>query len=89
MIPHNPIHEAEKFVKDLHDGAEKITRPVKRKYPLVFGFLIAFSASAIISGLNLIIKDIVVLNEHPILLVLMGSLVLLLTGKLYVVLEKK
>ena len=84
----DPIQEIEEVVKDVHERAGKYTRPVFVRYPLVFAFLIVFSIAAILHGFDLLTDEIPVFRDHPILLILIGILALLLTGKLYESLER-
>ncbi|MFZ2522950.1 MAG: hypothetical protein WAW92_01025 [Minisyncoccia bacterium] len=84
----DPILETEKMIREIHDGVSSYTNPVLRKYPLIFAFLVTFSFSAILHSFGLIIDDVPLLREHPYYLMLVGILVLILTGTLYKKLEK-
>lgn len=84
----DPIQKAEEVVREVHEIAGKYTKPVFRRYPLLFTFLIVFSAAAILDGFRLFTDQIPLFQEHPIYLMLIGVLALLLTGKLYESLEK-
>lgn len=84
----DPIQEIEEVVKEVHDSAGKYARPVFRRYPLLFSFLIVFSASAILEGFRIFVEENPLFYRHPIFLMVLGILVLLFTGKLYHSLEK-
>ena len=84
----DPIQEIEEVVREVHDNASRYTQPVFMRYPLLFAFLIVFSAAAILDGFQLFTDQIPLFKEHPIILIALGVLVLLLTGKLYESLEK-
>jgi hypothetical protein len=84
----DPIQEMEKVVREVHDTAGKYARPVFRRYPLLFAFLIVFSAAAILDGFRLFTDEIPLFKEHPIYLIIIGILALLFTGKLYESLDK-
>lgn len=84
----DPIQEMEEMVKDIHDRAGKYTEPVLARYPLLFAFLLVFSAAAILDGFKLFTDEIPLFREHPALLMALGVLLLLFTGKLYQSLEK-
>jgi hypothetical protein len=84
----DPIQEIEEVVKEVHERAGRYTQPVFSRYPLLFAFLLVFSAAAILDGFRLFTDDIPLFQEHPIYLIIIGSLVLLFTGKLYESLEK-
>lgn len=84
----DPIHSVEKIVKEVHDTTSKYTEPVLSRYPLLFAFLVIFSASMIMKGFERIIDRIPFLQQNPILLLLTGILMLTLTGSLYKWLNK-
>ena len=84
----DPIQQAEKVVKEMHDNAGKITQPVLKRYPLLFTFLILFGVSATMNGFKILVEDIPIFHEHPGYMMLAGIIVLLFTGKLYKSLAK-
>ena len=84
----DPIQQAEKIIKGVHDSAGKYTQPVLKRYPLVFAFLVIFSVSAIMKGFGDLIAQVAFFKEHPAILMVIGIVVLLLTGKLYKWLQK-
>ena len=88
MYPKDPIQEAEKIVKNFNDTAGKYTRPVLQHYPFLFAFLLTFGVSAILEGLRFLIEKIEFLTDNPLILILIGVIILLLTGTLYTKLEK-
>ncbi len=88
MYKKDPIQEAEKLLKGVHDSAGKYTQPVLSRYPLLFAFLVIFSVSAIMKGFGDIIAKVELFKNHPALLMVIGIVVLLLTGKLYKWLQK-
>lgn len=84
----DPLVHAEQIIKNVHDAAGKRTQPVLRRYPLLFAFLIVFSASAILDGFKLLIGEVEIFKTHPGYLLLIGIFSLLLTGTLYKALDK-
>ena len=84
----DPIQLIERMVKEVHDTAGKYTRPVLSRYTLLFAFLIIFSIAAILHGFEIFTDEIPLFREHPSILIFIGVLALLLTGKLYQSLEK-
>lgn len=76
------------MVKDIHDGAGKVTQPVLKRYPLLFLFLLTFSIAAVLHGFELWADQIEIFEKHPLVLVVIGVIALLLTGTLYKTLEK-
>jgi hypothetical protein len=88
MYEVDPIHEIEKILKGMHDGAGKYTKPVLKRYPLIFAFLLTFSVVAISHGFELVSDEVPLFVNHPSVLILMGVATLFLTGTLYKLLEK-
>lgn len=84
----DPLQKVEQIVKSVHDNTSKYTSPVLHKYPLLFAFLVIFSAVAIMNGFNTLVDNITYFNENPVVLILIGVTILALTGKLYKWLEK-
>ena len=84
----DPIQEIEEVVKEVHDNAGRYTQPVFMRYPLLFAFLVVFSIAAILDGFQRFTDNIPLFRQHPIILMLLGVLALLLTGKLYESLDK-
>jgi len=84
----DPILHVEKIVKEVHDSASKFSRPVLKRYPLIFAFLIVFSIAAILHGFELATDKMQIFVEHPNYLILIGVIALFITGKLYQSLEK-
>ena len=85
----DPILEIEKMIRGLHDEAGKYTKPVLRRYPLMFAFLLTFSLAAVLHGFELLTDEFPIFHEHPWLLIVIGSFALLLTGTLYKLLENE
>ena len=84
---HDPIEKTENLVKHAQTITGKYTRPTLKRYPLLFSFLVVFSAAAIIHGFETWAHKITLFEEHPIVLMLLGVGLLFLTGSLYKVLE--
>jgi hypothetical protein len=84
----DPIKKTEYVMKELHDSAGKYTQPVLRRYPLLFSFLIFFSIAALLQGFEILTEQMDIFQEHPMYLILAGSIALFLTGMLYKSLEK-
>jgi uncharacterized membrane protein len=84
----DPIQEMEKMVREMHDVAGHYARPVFRRYPLLFSFLIVFSIAAILDGFHIFVGEMPMFKEHPSYLMILGVLLLFFTGKLYESLDK-
>lgn len=89
MYRKDPIEEAEKVVRDLNETAGRYTRPILRRYPFLFAFLITFGVAAIFDGLRFFFDQFEFLKENPFVLISIGVVILLLTGTLYKKLEKR
>jgi hypothetical protein len=87
-MKNDPLKKFEDVTRGLHDGMGKITQPVLKRYPLLFAFLITFSAASIIRGFEVFTEQIEIFEKHPTLLILIGAVSLALTGSLYKALEK-
>ena len=87
-MPRDPIQKIEEIVRRVHDKNESYVKPVLSRYPLIFAFLIVFSVAAILHGFELVSDQIELFHTHPIYLILIGVIVLFLTGMLYKALEK-
>lgn len=88
MYKKDPIQQVEEIVKGLNDGAGKYTEPILQRYPLLFAFLLTFGLSAIVEGLRFFFEEIPFFKENPFILILIGVIILLLTGTLYKKLAK-
>lgn len=84
----NIIEKAEKYVHDANDEAGKHTRPVLKRYPLVFSFLVVFSFASILHGFDLWTDNVAIFDKHPSLLIIIGTVTLFFTGTLYKTLQK-
>ena len=87
-MPNDPLQALEKTIHNIHDKAGKHTQPVLNRYPLLFAFLLVFSAAAILHGFDMWADKIPLFEGHPLYLVGVGVIALVLTGTLYRVLEK-
>ena len=79
---------ASKIVRDVHDTAGKHMKPVFRRYPLTFLFLLTFSVVAILHGFEIWADQVTFFDRHPFALIGIGVVALLLTGTLYKTLDK-
>jgi len=77
------LEQLEKTVKDLHDKNEKLSRPLIRKYPLLFAFVFTFSFAAILHGFELTVQNISFIQNNPYILIISGSILLFTSGALY------
>lgn len=88
MKTSDPLENIELMVKDIHEQGERLTQPVRRRYPFLFALLLTFSAAAIFKGFELVVDEMPLLKDHPLVLIFGGMLLLLFTGGLYRVLDQ-
>lgn len=88
MYQDDPIEEAERTVREVHDSVGRYTKPVLKRYPLLFSFLIVFSIAAIVHGFELLTDEFIFFKQHPSALIMIGTILLFSTGMLYKSLDK-
>ena len=84
----DPIKEVENLTKEIHDAIAIRGRSVFGRYPLLFLSLATFGFVATIYGFERVLDQIPLLRENPTIILLVGILILALTGTLYKRLEK-
>jgi hypothetical protein len=81
-----------KHIEDLSNQVNKIMAPraknVFRRYPITFGLLILLGVMALHEGLKGVMKNYGLLDGNPWYLILIGLVILLITGTVYKKLEK-
>ena len=81
-----------KHVENLSNQVNKMmssrAKAVWSRYPLTFGILILFGATALHEGLKGLMKDFGLLDINPWYLFIVGLAILTITGTLYKKLEK-
>lgn len=76
----NSLSHKEKL---LIERLTKTKKGVFSRFPLLFTLLGAFGAAGTFAGLSGIIENIEFLSNNPVTLLIVGLLILALTGKLY------
>ncbi len=89
MTTKDPLEKFEKYTKEIHDDFHKTNKQVFRKYPLLFSTLILFGVVSFTKRFELIVFKIDFLVQNPELLLLIGAVILLFTGKLYKAIQDK
>jgi hypothetical protein len=87
MIP-DPLERIERTTQEMNAYMHKHNRTVFDRYPLLFSFLGTFGFVCILFGIEEILNEISFVREYPAVLLLMGVIILILTGSLYKRLEK-
>jgi hypothetical protein len=85
----DPLHEIEQVTMRLNKIMDGKTQGVFNRYPLTFSFLVLFGVMSVLHGYDAVIFKIPFLNNHPVLVFIIGLLILILTGSLYKRLQKK
>lgn len=85
----DPLGEIEKIAGNVNKWSSKKTRRVFRKYPVTFSLLVLFGVSGVLHGIEELITITPILDKNPILVLILGLIILVLTGTLYKKLEKK
>jgi hypothetical protein len=62
---------------------EPVRKSVLKRFPVVFALLVTFGVTATFLGLERIILKFDILDKYPELILIMGIIILALTGKLY------
>lgn len=88
MIP-DPLEHLERSARDMDTYMSRHHRTVFGRYPLLFSLLGSFGVAAIIYGFEQTLDDVPFLHDHPLLPLLIGVAVLIITGSLYKRVEKK
>ncbi|MCF7815824.1 MAG: hypothetical protein K9M10_03615 [Candidatus Pacebacteria bacterium] len=81
------IGRVSKGVEDTVDAMDQAIIPVRRsifkRFPVTFTLLVTFGVSATFFGIERIIMDISWLNDRPVVILILGLMILILTGSLY------
>ncbi len=72
-------HRQEKILSLLHEEQ----RRAKEKFPLVYALLATFGLVATVTGFSKLIDKTEYLKEHPIILIIIGIAILVITGSVY------
>ncbi len=87
---HNDDHTKKLSLESLNHGQEKILsllheeqRRAKEKFPLAYALLATFGLVATVTGFSKLIDKTEHLKEHPIILIVIGIVVLIVTGAVY------
>jgi hypothetical protein len=82
------LKHLENLSNDVNKTIAPKTKSVFRRYPVTFGLLILFGGIILHEGLKGLLKKFGLLEISPIYLVIVGLVILAITGTLYKKLEK-
>lgn len=84
----DPLRHIESLAESTNASMNNRSRTVFRRYPLTFTLLTLLGATALHEGVKGIIDSIHIFEGHPFYLILIGLVVLIITGTLYKKLDK-
>lgn len=79
----DPIKHLEGLTEKTQVLIERRSTPVLKRYPILFGTLSLFGFVLVVYGFEKVADSIPFINEQPLLILLLGVFLLLLTGTLY------
>jgi hypothetical protein len=88
-IPTDPILEFEEAIHDVNMFMGQRSRSVFEKYPLLFSLLGTFGIVCVLYGFEAILDEFPIMKEKPLIPLMVGVLVLVITGSLYKRLQRK
>ncbi len=83
------LKKVEELTSRLNDLFSQKSKPFLVRYPLLFTLLVIFGAIMISEGMRGILSEIKFFQFHPFVMLLIGVLILILTGTLYKKLKNK
>lgn len=82
-----PVKNTKKGRTDLDDRIIELFKAerlrVKEKFPLFYALVATIGALSVFSGLNKLIEKVEFLSDNPIVLVIFGLVILIITGAAY------
>ncbi len=85
----DPLHEIENATMRANHFMRDKTRSVFSRYPVIFSFLVLFGVMSVLHGFDEVIFKIPLLQNHPIIVFIIGLFILIFTGTLYKRLQKR
>lgn len=82
------LRHIEKLTEEINSMVGQSGKSVFRRYPLTFAIMVLFGVIAVSEGAKGILKSTGILESNPWYLLLIGIVLLVLTGKLYKKLDK-
>ena len=85
----NILKHLEDLSNEINEKMASRTKNVFQKYPLTFGLLILFGVIAVIDGMRGLMESFGLFRDNPWYLIIIGLLILTITGTLYKKLDQK
>jgi len=85
----DPIKDIEKILKQTNDFSEKRAETTFKKYPIFFSLFVTLGFVSVLHGIELIFNKIQFIQNNPYLLVIIGLIILISTGSIYKIVDRK
>lgn len=82
-VPEQVIEQVEKTVKRVDAVVEPVRKTALERFPTTFLLLVTVGVTAVFTGIEALFLQVPVFTAHPELVLIIGVLILLLTGTLY------
>lgn len=82
------LRRIESLTSDMDSAMRKRSRSLFRRYPITFTLCALFGISAVSEGIKGLLESVPFLGEHPGYMLVLGIVVLVVTGSLYKKLDK-
>jgi hypothetical protein len=84
----DPLKKVEELTSKVNESFSKNGKSVFERYPLAFALLVIVGATLMSQGIKGLLFQISFLNNHPLIMFLLGIFILIITGTLYKKLDK-
>lgn len=79
----DPLKFIDSTVVEVNDALGRTSKPVLKRYPVLFGVLTSFGAMFVLYGFERMADSIPLLSNNPDAMFVIGVVLLLITGTLY------
>jgi hypothetical protein len=79
----DPLHRIELLAESVDKSMETYNKSIWRKYPISFSLLVLCGAVAVSDGIKGLIEGVPYLDNNPLLMLIIGLLILSVSGSLY------
>ena len=81
------VDDVSEVVKRTESKVEEVVAPVRqrvlKRFPIVFLLLVTFGVTATVTGMERLLLQFDILQTHPSVVLVIGLVILILTGTLY------
>ena len=86
-VAESALNKVEKVAHGTGKGFEKVIKPLRenilKRFPTLFLLLVTFGFTAVVTGMEQLLVQYQVLQEHPALIFWIGISILVITGRTY------